>query len=142
MRREPVSAVGLAYSGDLCRRGAPKVSGRLSFPELVFAKSCRRVIACSQSLQVPDQRADQCSCASRRFEPERPPLVSPRYRKINDALETVTAWELAIDCGLDDIRGLLPAYHTKRPDADEGEPAVCPTSSDARIAMRRFSARM
>ena len=40
----------------------------------------------------------------RRLEFERPPLVWPRHRKINETLETVAARQASLDCRLDDIR--------------------------------------
>jgi hypothetical protein len=42
---------------------------------------------------------------SRRLESERPPLVWPCHRHLDETLEAVTTWQSSLDSGLDDVGG-------------------------------------
>src|ERR1700678_25302 len=52
-----------------------------------------------------NKRADHSMHGSWRLESERPPLLWPRHRRVDETLETVTTWQSSLDSGLDDVGG-------------------------------------
>jgi hypothetical protein len=57
----------------------------------------KRPLAASNVTKRAYQRTGCSLCASRRRESERPPLVRPSHRKINEAPEPVDAWQASFE---------------------------------------------
>jgi hypothetical protein len=52
----------------------------------------------------PRARADRSLRLRGRLESERPPLIRPGHRQVDETLETKAAWQASFDCRLDDLR--------------------------------------
>jgi hypothetical protein len=49
-------------------------------------------------------KGDRSLRLRRRLESERPPLIRPGHRQVDETLETKAAWQASFDCRLDDLR--------------------------------------